>query len=87
MIINLLLNVVVLFIGALFSWLPQVTTLPYIVDYDIDTALVNGVGQLRTFFEAFWVLGIMFQGFIFLLGYYSIKMVLKFFLGSRSPTS
>ncbi len=87
MLVNLVLNVFVLILGAIFSWLPQVTTLPFIVDFDIDTALVNGVGQLHTFLSAFWPLGIMFQGFLFLLGYYAIKMVLKFFLGSRAPAN
>lgn len=85
MIINLLLNVVVLILGAIFSWLPQVTTLPTIVGYDIDTALTTGVGQLKTFMIAFWPIGIMFQGFLVIMGYYAIKMVLGFFLGSRSP--
>jgi len=87
MIINLILNVVVLILGAIFSWLPQVTVLPNIVGYDIDTALNNGIGQMYVFFNAFWPLEIMFQGFLFLLGYYAIKMVLKFFLGSRAPAS
>jgi hypothetical protein len=87
MIINLLLNVVVLILGAVFSWLPQVQTLPYIVDFDIDTALVQGVGQLKTFLNAFWPIEIMFQGFLFLMGYFAIKMVLKFFLGGRAPAN
>lgn len=87
MIVNLILNVFILILGALFSWLPQVTTLPFIVDYDIDTALNTGVGQLYTFLNAFWPIYIMFQGFLFILGYFAIKMVLKFFLGSRSPSN
>jgi hypothetical protein len=86
MIINLLLNVLVLFIGALFSWLPVVTVLPTIADFDIDSALNNGVGQMYTVFNAFWVFGVMFQGFLFLMGYYVLKKIVRFFLGSHSPT-
>lgn len=86
MIINLFLNVVVLILGAVFSWLPQITTLPNIVDYDIDTALVTGVGQLKSFLQAMWPIGVMFQGFLAILFYFTIKIILRFFLGHRSPT-
>ncbi len=85
MIINLLLNVVVLLLGAVFSMLPSVTTLPVILNYDIDGALVTGMGQLRTFLEAFWAIGLMFSGALIILTYFSVKMVIKLFLGSRAP--
>jgi hypothetical protein len=85
MIVNLFLNVFVLILGALFSWLPTINTLPVIVGYDIDSALVTGVGQMRAFFTAFWPLSIMFSGFLVIMGYYGIKLVLSFFLGSRTP--
>lgn len=85
MITNLLLNVVVLFIGAIFSWLPQVTTLPTIMGVDVDGALVTGVGQLYQFTDTFWPLGYMFNGFIFLMGYYIIKLGIRFLLGHRGP--
>lgn len=85
MIINLLLNVFILFIGAIFSWLDVVETLPQIGGYDIDTALVNGVGQMNQFFFTFWYLQIMFYGFLFLLGYFAVKNIIKFFLGSHTP--
>lgn len=85
MLINLLLNALVMAVGAIFSWLPQVETLPTIAGYDIDAALVTGIGQVNTFLNAFWPLKIMFQGFLFLLGYYAIKIGIRFFFGSRSP--
>jgi hypothetical protein len=81
----LLLNVFVLFLGAFFSYFPVVDTLPTIVGYDIDTALVNGMGQLHAFFETFWYLGVLFQGFIALMVYYAGKMAVKLFFGSRAP--
>lgn len=85
MITNLLINLVVLILGAIFSWLPQVTKLPTINGYDIDTALVTGVGQLHTFMITFWPLQYMFYGFLFIMGYYALKMAVTFFLGHRAP--
>jgi hypothetical protein len=85
MITNLLINLVVLILGAIFSWLPQVTVLPKINGYDIDGALVTGIGQLNVFMMTFWPIKYMFYGFIFLMGYYAIKMAVTFFLGHRAP--
>lgn len=85
MIINLLLNLLVLILGGIFSWLPEITTLPTIADYDIDTALVTGMGYFNSFATAVWPLKVLMQGFLFLLGYYLVKVALKFFLGSRTP--
>lgn len=85
MLINLLLNFMVMTVGAIFSWLPTVETLPTIGGYDVDAALVTGMGQVMTFFNTFWPLKIMFQGFLFLLGYYAIKIGIRFFFGARSP--
>jgi hypothetical protein len=86
MLVTLILNVIVLFIGALFSWLPAIEKIPDIAGYDIDTELVTGSGQLHLIFGSFWVLGVMFQGFLYLMGYYIVKNALRFFLGSRTPT-
>ena len=85
MIINLFLNLIVLIIGVILSWLPTVTTLPLINGYDIDTAFVTGMSQLNSLFTTFWALSIMFQGFLFIMAYYILKLTLKFFLGHRSP--
>lgn len=85
MIINFLLNIVVLILNVIFGWLPEVITLPTIVGYDIDGALVSGVGQLRFFFSSFWAIGYMFSGFLVIIGYYVMKATLKLFLGARAP--
>jgi hypothetical protein len=53
--------------------------------FDIDTALLNGVGQLKFFFTIFWPIADMFLGFLFLMGYYGLKMLLGFILGHRAP--
>lgn len=85
MIVNFLINIILDFLAALFSWLPDVERLPEIVGFDIDAAIVTGVGQLQTFFATFWPIQIMFNGFLFIMGYYIVKMTLQFFLGHRAP--
>lgn len=85
MIFNFLINLVVLFIGAIFSRLPTVYTLPTIGGYNIDGALVTGMGAFHTFITAFWPIQDMFYGFLALLTYYAIKMLVKAFLGHRAP--
>lgn len=85
MIIMLLINVVVLFLGAIFSWLPTVETLPNIIGVDIDAQLNLGSGYVASIREYFWPLDLMFQGFLALMVYFSIKMALTFFLGNRAP--
>lgn len=85
MIINFVLNAIVLILGAMFAWLPVVTSLPAINGFDIDASLVLGVSQMYSFFEAFWPLGLLFQGFIVLMGYFTVKLIVKFWIGHRAP--
>ncbi len=85
MIINLLINVLVLILGAFFSLFPIVTELPEIVGYDLDGSLLAGMGYINTFLNAFWPIAIMFQGFLVILGYFLLKMVLKAIFGHRAP--
>lgn len=87
MIVSLILNFIVLIVGVLFSWTDRVTSLPTIAGYNIDAALVQGMGYTKTFFQTFWPLSIMFQGFLVLMSYYMVKMVLRLFLGSRAPAN
>lgn len=85
MIVNLLIQAVIILLAVITSWLPTVTTLPEIVGYDIDTALVNGVGQLRTVIQSFWVFGIVLDGLLVLMLYYIAKVLLRMFIGHRAP--
>jgi hypothetical protein len=85
MLVTLLLNLIVAIIGAVFSNFPVVTTLPTIVGYDIDSALVNGVGYVYTYIDAFWYLKLILEGFFVLTTYYALKISLRFILGSRTP--
>ena len=85
MIIEWVLNTIVLLLNGVFGLFPVVTTLPSIGGFDIDANLVTGIGEARTFFTAFWPFLVVFQGFLFLLGYYAVKMLIRLFLGSRTP--
>jgi hypothetical protein len=70
---------------AAFSWLPKVETLPQILGVDIDTQLVNGVALFYYVSDVIWPMRDVFLGAMVLLGYYAIKMVLRFFFGHRAP--
>jgi len=85
MIVAFLFNLIVLVIGSIFIILPQVTTLPTVGGLDIDAAMVTAIGQLKVYMTAFWPLQHFFTGFLFLLGYFALKMVVKFLLGHRAP--
>lgn len=80
---------IILFVSTLltevFSWLPVVHTLPPILGVDIDTQLSQGMGMFYAFATAIWPLLDVFYGFLALMFYYSVKMVLRIFLGARAP--
>lgn len=87
MLVNLLINLVLLIIGAVLSLpiFPKIDKFPTINGYDIDSALVTGLGQLHQIMGTFWIIKDVFYAFLFLLGYYGLKMVVKLFFGHRSP--
>lgn len=85
MIINLLIGLFTLILGAIFSWLPQISTLPTIGGFDIDGALVLGMGQLHTFMITFWPIDYLLKGFMALMVYYGFMIILRFFIGHRAP--
>lgn len=86
MIINLLLNLIVGVIGVIFSVLPTVEKLPSIAGYDIDSAMVSGMGYFNSVIAVWWPFGIILQGALFIMSYYGIKLSLKFLIGHRTPT-
>ena len=85
MLIMLLWNVVILAIGSIFAWLPIVVTLPNIVGYNIDGALITGMGYVNQVITNIWPLYYVVQGMLYLMLYYTIKMGLRFLLGHRAP--
>ncbi len=87
MIVILILNFISIALGFIFGWLPVVDKLPTIGGFDIDAALVTGMGQFNNFIQTFWPIQILMQGFLVLMGYYAIKMLVRFFFGSRAPST
>lgn len=74
-------------LNVTFSWLPKVETLPVIMGIDVDAQLVLGMNLINRLSELFWMMGDLLIAAKVMLGYYMIKMVLKFFLGHRAPGS
>ncbi len=85
MLTQLVLGTLIEFFNAMVSWLPQILTLPTVLGFDLDSALILGIGEMTNLFNTFWPLAIIFQGFLVLLAYYSIKMLLRLLLGHRAP--
>lgn len=86
MIVAFLFNLIVLVVGAVFSLLPEVSTLPTVAGYDIDAAMVSGMGMIRTISSSFWYLTVLFQGFLVIMGYYALKIGIRAIIGHRAPT-
>ena len=78
-------QIVATILNAIVSWLPSVTTLPTIGGVDIDTALVQGVGQTYGFANAIWVIHDVLIGAAVIWGYYAIKLVVRLVIGHRAP--
>lgn len=87
MIINLIINTLLLVIGAALSWVDDVNKLPTIGGFDIDTAMMTGVAQIHSIWTTFWPIQQMFYGFLALTIYYAAKIVLRTFFGHRAPGS
>lgn len=85
MIFNYIFDFFVDVMGSVLGLFPSVSTLPTIGGFDIDAALVLGVAQLRSFMEAFWFLQTLFAGFLALVFYYLLKIVLRTLIGHRAP--
>ncbi len=86
MIILFLIDVFITILGIIFSFLPAVTVLPNIFGYDIDSALVTGIGSVNQFIFYFWPVGYLYQGFLVILGYHIAKITFRLFFGHRTPS-
>ena len=87
MVFMYILQFVVAVLGGLLDilHLPTIETLPTILGVDIDTQLSQGVGMFYTFADAIFPIYDVFLGLLVLMGYYAVKMGLRFFLGHRAP--
>jgi len=73
MITILFLNFILVIFGGLASLLPVVTTLPF----GIDALLVTASGYAHFVFEVFPPLGIMFSGFMIILGFKMSMLIVR----------
>jgi hypothetical protein len=87
MIINMLINLVLLIFGALFSFLPKVTlaSLPYVGSY-ISSSLIFIVGLWNGVLTTFPYAVVGWHVFLWIiLPFEGLMLVAKFFLGHRVP--
>lgn len=85
MITALFLNLLITILGVIFVWLPEVKTLPTIGGFDIDAAFVTGLSYFNRILDVFWPIKTVMTAFLILMGYYGLKIIVRFFIGSRAP--
>lgn len=73
MLIHVLLLGFISVIGALFRWFPVVTALPF----GADPYLVAGMGYIRFIAVVFPPIGIMLTGFLFVMSWKLVLLVIK----------
>jgi len=81
MIIQLLIQILIGIITIIFSWLPSIETLPF----GVDGALTLAVSYFKGATETFPYLEIVWTCFGYLLGFEILLIIVKFFLGNRTP--
>jgi len=81
MIIHLLFSIIIMIFNTLVSWLPSVSVLPF----GMDSLWISSVGYFKGFMLIFPPLEIVYQAFVFYLGFRLLLIVLKVFLGKRVP--
>ena len=83
MIVQYLLQIAVVMINFVFSWLPSVDKLPTILGIDTDYQLEYYIGMIYRLSDSFWLIGDIIVVFIILIGYFVKKRTLRFFFGAR----
>jgi len=83
MILQLLIQIVISAITIMFSWLPSVETLPFGIDTILQFAVDLFKGAINTipYLEVVWIC------FLYAISFEILLLILKFFLGHRSPGS
>jgi hypothetical protein len=87
MIVALIINIILLIVTTLLSWLPDALTLPTIGNVNIDTSFANGVGYVHYLGEIFPPLTTILTAAIIYLSFKVVMILLKVFLGSRAPNT
>lgn len=78
MITTLLLGELVAIITTIFSFFDPVTVLPTIANVNLDTIIIGGIGNVMALAHVFWYITDIIQGFLFISGYYVLKLTIRF---------
>jgi len=81
MILLYVLNFAIFVLTAPLALMPDVFTLPF----GLDGAMVKYSAYMHTFLNEFWFLSRVYNDFLILLTVVSSLLILKLFLGSRTP--
>jgi len=83
MIVYLLIQVIIYALSLVFAVFPTVEELPW----GVDTVFSDGMGYYRYLMDIFPPLSTVLSAVLIYLGYKLAIIVLRFFLGSRTPVS
>jgi len=82
MIIHILFSIVIMIFNTITSWLPSVTVLPF----GIDDFLITATSIFKGAFLTLPYLTVVWNCFLYILGFEGFMLLLKVFLGSRVPS-
>lgn len=85
MITTILVNTAITIVNFLFAWWPNAEQLPTIFGLDLDETFTTAITTYNTFAEVIWPIHYVMLAFLFLMGYFVIKITFKLILGGRSP--
>lgn len=83
MILFLLIQALVYVVGLFFAPFPVVTELPW----GVDSFFASGIGYFRHMMEFFPPFSTVLDAFLLYIGFRLAIIILRFFLGSRTPTT
>lgn len=83
MITYLFLTIIITLVGIIFSMFPTIEELPW----GLDSVLSDGVAGYKEIAEVFPPMETMMTIFLIYLGFKIALILLKFFLGSRTPNA
>jgi len=83
MITYLILTVLISLVGVIFSLFPTIEELPW----GVDSFLVQGVGGYKLLATLFPPLSTLMTAFLIFVGFKLSIILLRFFLGSRTPAN
>lgn len=83
MILYLVIQALLFILSLIFAVFPTVETLPW----GVDSVLSDGMGYYRTLMDVFPPLSTVLNAVLIYIGYKLAIIVLRFFLGSRTPVT